>query len=94
MSPRNLQRAPVEPLSYQAWQRVEAAVFERLDGGVVLSMPLPYVPSRSSAAARSRRPRRWAWAVGMGLSISAAAAASVIHIARSGGARADAVATA
>jgi FecR protein len=86
MSGRSLRQAPVEPLSNQAWRRVETAVFARLDDGVVLSMPLSSVPQYSYAAPRSRRPLRWHWVLSMGLSVTAAAAAaaSVIHVSRSG----------
>lgn len=81
MNQRTLRQAPIEPLSYQAWQRVETAVFARLDDGVV--MPMPVSPHHSYAAPRTRRPLRWHWAVSMGLSVAAAAAASVVHVAYS-----------
>jgi hypothetical protein len=77
MSERRLREAPIEPLSHQAWRRVEAAVFTLLDEGI--AMPLPVGPYHSYAAPRERRRPRWPWTLGMGLSVAAAAVASVVH---------------
>jgi hypothetical protein len=81
MSERSRRPAPVEPLSLQAWQRVESAVFARLDDGVTLSMPSLYVPHVRAA----RRSLRYHWLISVGLSVTAAAAASVIHVTHSAG---------
>jgi hypothetical protein len=82
MSDRSLRRGPIEPLSPQAWQRVESAVFARLDDGIALSMPSPYLPQQARSA---RRTLRYQWLISVGLSVSAAVVASVIHMARSAG---------
>lgn len=53
MTQLTLRQAPIAPLARQAWQRVEAALFARLDDGVVV--PLYLARARASAAPRSRR---------------------------------------
>src|SRR5438128_2423521 len=74
-----LGRGPVEPLSPQAWQRVESAVFSRLES----AMPWSLAPLHSYAAPRADRSPRLHWATSVGLALaSAAAAASVLHYAR------------
>jgi hypothetical protein len=77
-----LGRGMVEPLSPQAWQRVESAVFTRLDMAA-LPWSLAPEPAHSYAAPRSDRSLRLHWATSVGLALaSAAAAASVLHLMR------------
>jgi hypothetical protein len=77
-----LGRGVVEPLSSQAWQRVESAVFARLDAAAV-PWSLSPEPLHSYAAPRSDRSLRLHWATSVGLALaSAAAAASVLHLTR------------
>lgn len=76
-----LGRGPVEPLSPQAWQRVESAVFARLDSALPWS--LAEQPLHSYAAPRADRSLRLHWGTSVGLALaSAAAAASVLHYTR------------
>jgi hypothetical protein len=75
-------RGVVEPLSSQAWQRVESAVFARLDAAAV-PWSLSPEPLHSYAAPLSDRSLRLHWATSVGLALaSAAAAASVLHLTR------------
>jgi hypothetical protein len=75
-------RGAVEPLSPQAWRRVESAVFARLDAAAV-PWSLSPEPLHSYAAPRSDRSLRLHWATSVGLALaSAAAAASVLHLTR------------
>lgn len=77
-----LGRGAVEPLSPQAWQRVESAVFTRLDMAA-LPWSLAPGPVHSYAAPRADRSLRLHWATSVGLALaSAAAAASVLHLTR------------
>jgi len=77
-----LRRGPVEPLSPQAWQRVELAVFSRLDAAAV-PWSLAPAPLHSYAAPSRDRSLRVHWAASVGLALaSAAAAASVLHLLR------------
>jgi hypothetical protein len=77
-----LGRGMVEPLSSQAWQRVESAVFSRLDAAAV-PWSLAPGPMHSYAASRADRSLRLHWATSVGLALaSAAAAASVLHLTR------------
>jgi hypothetical protein len=77
-----LGRSVVEPLSPQAWQRVESAVFTRLDMAA-LPWSLAPEPVHSYAAPRADRSLRLHWATSVGLALaSAAAAASVLHLMR------------
>jgi hypothetical protein len=77
-----LGRGLVEPLSPQAWQRVESAVFARLDAASV-PWSLTPEPFHSYAAPRPDRSLRLHWATSVGLALaSAAAAASVLHLTR------------
>jgi ferric-dicitrate binding protein FerR (iron transport regulator) len=76
-------RVPVEPLSHQAWKRIESVVFTRLEERSELSMP------PLSRPAGSPRPLGWHWRASMGCFLAAAAVASVIHLARSSGAGPD-----
>jgi hypothetical protein len=72
----------VEPLSPQAWQRVESAVFARLDAAAV-PWSLAPAPLNSYAAPRPESSLRLHWATSVGLALaSAAAAASVLHLMR------------
>src|SRR5690349_1422714 len=75
-------RGVVEPLSSQAWQRVESAVFARLDAAVV-PWSLAPEPLHSYAAPRADRSLRLHWATSVGLAlVSAAASASALHLTR------------
>lgn len=78
--PSGLRRRPVEPLSPQAWHRVEAGVFSRLDASAV-PWSLAPMPLGSYAAPRPERPVGLHWAASVGLAlVSAAAAASTLHM--------------
>jgi hypothetical protein len=80
MSERSPRRAPIEPLSPQAWQRVESAIFARLDDGVALSMPSRHASQRARA---TRRSLCYHWPISVALAVSASAVASVVHRSRS-----------
>lgn len=76
-----LGRAPVEPLSPQAWQRVEASVFARLEAAAV---PWSLAPApRSSFVARPDRALHLHWTTSVGLALASAAAVSALHLFRS-----------
>ena len=80
--PSGPRRGPVEPLSHQAWHRIETAVFTRLDAAAV-PWSLTPGPLHSYAAPRNDRPLRLHWATSIGLALaSAAAAASALHYLR------------
>jgi hypothetical protein len=77
-----LRRGPIEPLSPQAWQCVESAVFSRLDAAAV-PWSLAPAPLHSDATPSMDRPLRVHWATSVGFAlVSAATAASALHLMR------------